>query len=62
VNTAVEGEVNVQVYNMLGQQVADIKAADHKAVVDISALPSGCYLVECLNDGAKIASARFIKN
>jgi hypothetical protein len=62
VNTAVEGDVNVQVYNMLGQQVAGVNTTDHKALVDISALPSGCYLVECMNDGVKIASARFIKN
>ena len=62
VNAVMEGNANVIVYNMLGQQVADVKTTDHKTRVDIAALPSGCYMVECVNDGVKIASARFIKN
>ena len=30
--------------------------------IDVAALPAGCYLVSCFENGIKIATSRFIKN
>lgn len=62
VNAAVAGDITVDVYNLLGQKISSVPANDHKAQVDVTNLPAGCYLIDCISDGVKIATARFIKN
>jgi len=62
ISAGVKGSIEVAVWNVLGQQVNTVMAADNKAVIDVSMLPAGSYLVTCNNDGIKIASARFVKN
>ena len=62
VNTDLAGNEEIEVVNMMGQRIEKVAANDHKAKINVSALPSGCYLVECTRNGVKIASSRFIKN
>jgi len=52
----------VDIANMLGQNVNTQTVTAGAAQVDITALPPGCYIISCLQDGVKIASARLIKN
>ncbi len=56
------GEMQVEVLNMLGQKLTMVPAINHKATIDVSNLPGGCYLVDCYRNGVKIATSRFIKN
>ena len=62
INSLVNGDINVEVSNMLGQKINNVMATDHKAQISVAGLPAGCYLVDCFSDGVKIAAARFIKN
>jgi hypothetical protein len=62
INSAVVGELSVEVLNMLGQKIATQAVNNHKAALSVSELPAGAYLVDCYRDGVKIATTRFIKN
>jgi hypothetical protein len=66
VNVEVNAEntsgLRVAIYNMMGQQLAIVPVTNDKAQIDVAALPAGVYLVDCINGGVKVASARFIKN
>jgi hypothetical protein len=62
INNEAEGNISVEVFNMLGQKLDIVPVDNHKAQVDVSKLPAGCYIIDCVSDGVKIASARFIKN
>lgn len=55
---------NMEVYvcNMLGQVVNHCVLTDGKAEIDVSLLPRGCYIVNCLSNGERIASERFAKD
>ena len=56
------GNFRIEVLNLLGQSVNSITTKDHNVKIDVANLPAGCYLVDCYNDGVKIATAKFIKN
>ncbi len=62
VSSSVQGQVLIEVLNMMGQLVSSIQATDNKAAIDVAGLPAGSYLVTCFNNGIKIATTRFIKN
>lgn len=62
INSSIDGNMQVDLLNMLGQKINMTKAVNHKATIDVSSLPAGCYLVDCYRDGIKIATSRFIKN
>jgi hypothetical protein len=62
INNEVAGNTSVEVFNMLGQKLSVVPVNNHQAQVDVSALPAGVYVLDCVSDGVKIASARFIKN
>jgi hypothetical protein len=62
VNTLANGNIEVQVLNMLGQKLNSTIAVDRKAQINVAGLPAGCYLVDCYSNGVKLAAARFIKN
>jgi hypothetical protein len=62
VSADASANLQVAVYNMMGQQVAIVPVTDNKTQIDVASLPAGCYIVDCINGGAKVASARFIKN
>jgi len=60
--TTTGGEMQVEVLNLLGQKLTTVPAINQKATIDVSALPGGCYLIDCYRNGIKIATSRFIKN
>jgi len=62
ISASATGNFEVEVYNMMGQNVRIATMSDHKATVNIAGLPSGAYLVNCVRDGVKVATQRFIKN
>ena len=62
INSSVVGKLSVEVLNMLGQKVASQDVDYHKASIGVAELPAGAYLVDCYQDGVKIATTRFIKN
>ena len=62
INSSIEGKMHVELINLLGQKLNTVDAVNHKATIDVSNLPGGCYLVDCYRDGVKIATSRFIKN
>jgi hypothetical protein len=62
INSSVVGKLSVEVLNMLGQKVASQDVDYHKASIGVAELPAGAYLVDCYQEGVKIATTRFIKN
>lgn len=62
VNTAVSSNIQVEVLNMMGQKTIMTQTVDNKATIDIATLPASYYMVACYQDGARIATAKFIKN
>ena len=62
VNNTLSGDVEVQLFNMVGQVVGTAKVVDNKAVFSVSDFASGSYLVACYRNGVKVAASRFIKN
>ncbi len=62
VSSFVTGNVTFAVFNIVGQQITTVEARDNKAQIAVADLPAGVYVVDCYNDGVKVAAARFIKN
>lgn len=62
VSKGVTGSIQVEVLNVLGQKLDMQTAVDNMARIDVAKFVPGAYLVNCYNNGVKIASARFIKN
>jgi hypothetical protein len=62
VSSFVNGKITFAVFNVVGQQITTVDARDNKAQVFVADLPAGVYVVDCYNDGVKVAAARFIKN
>ena len=62
ISSAVNGPVQVEVVNMLGQKITMVQMSDNKASIDVAEYPDGAYFVTCYRNGIKIGSARFIKN
>jgi len=62
VTSSFNGKVQIEVFNMLGQKLNTVMATDNKAVIDVSELPVGSYLITSYRNGIKIAGATFIKN
>ena len=61
-NAVISGNMEVEIMNLLGQRLDRTSVNDNRTTVNISSLPSGCYLVNCYNEGIKVATAKFIKN
>ena len=62
VNNTLNSDVEVQLFNMVGQVVGTAKVMNNKAVFSVSNFASGSYLVACYSNGVKVAASRFIKN
>jgi hypothetical protein len=62
INTTQEGNYEVRVLNLLGQNLEVAPMANHKASINVARLASGIYLVDCYRNGVKVATQRFIKN
>ncbi len=56
------GNTDVSVVNMLGQVMKTKSFTGNNVQLDISDLPAGGYMINCSQDGVKMATERFIKN
>jgi hypothetical protein len=61
VNTAVKGDIQMEIYNMLGHKMYTTNSTNNSTTVDISNFPAGVYMVICYRNNEK-TTARFIKN
>ena len=52
----------VEVIDMMGRKVSSTLAMNGKAQININGLSAGYYVVNCVREGVKIASGKFIKN
>ncbi len=62
INTAIGGNIQIDIVNITGQKISSVQAADNKARIDVAGFPAGLYLVSCYRDGVKVATSRFVKN
>lgn len=62
INSTVAGNVTIELSNMLGQKLNVVSTKENKAMMDVSNLASGVYVIDCYRDGVKTAAAKFIKN
>lgn len=60
--TVTNGEVRVELVNMLGQVLNKVNTDNNKATFNVAELPAGFYMVECYQDGVRIGTAKFVKN
>jgi uncharacterized protein YjdB len=57
-----QGNITLEVINLMGQTMMTIAAKQNKVAIDIAKLPAGAYMVASYLDGIRINSTRFIKN
>lgn len=57
-----QGNITLEVINLMGQTMMTIAATHNKIAIDIAKLPAGAYIVAAYLDGIRINSTRFIKN
>jgi hypothetical protein len=62
VNSSVSGDIQVQVFNMMGQLVTTAPLQNNKAQFQVNDLAAGSYLVTCYRNNVKVAASRFVKN
>lgn len=62
VNSSVSGDIQVQVFNMMGQLVTTAPLVNNKAQFQVNDLAAGSYLVTCYRNNVKVAASRFVKN
>ncbi len=62
IGASAQGAITIEIYSTLGKKVSTISAVENKAVLDVSNLAAGIYIITCTNDGVKFNSTRFIKN
>ncbi len=54
--------VTAGIYDITGHKISSVQMGNNKAVMNVSDLAAGVYLIDCYHDGIKIATARFVKN
>jgi hypothetical protein len=62
ISTTDYNNMKLEVFNMLGQQIGAESVSGSTSQIDVAALPVGAYIVDCVQNGVKVASARFVKN
>ena len=62
ITSSARGNIQLDVINMLGQKMSTVAATDNKAVIDVTQLSAGTYVIACYRDGVKVATTRFTKN
>ena len=62
INNVSSGNVQIEIVNMTGQQFATIQVKNNTANIDVSGFPAGLYMVNCNQNGIKIATSRFVKD
>jgi len=56
------GKTTVDIINVMGQKVSSLTTTGNTLVVDVAQLPAGYYFVNCLQNGTKLTTGRFIRN
>jgi trimeric autotransporter adhesin len=59
-NRSAGGAIQVELQNMYGQRLCLYPMKNNAATVDVSGYAPGCYLVNCYEDGVRVASARVV--
>jgi hypothetical protein len=62
VNTSGEGDISMEIINMMGNRIYAADAVGLNTFIDVSTFPSGIYMVVCHRNGERIFSSRFMKN
>jgi hypothetical protein len=62
ISTSLNGAYELDVVNLLGQHMYKTTATGQKTTIDVASLTPGIYLVDCYQNGVKIATQKFIKN
>ncbi len=62
VNTTISGNTQIEIVNIAGQRISTVELTSDKAMIDISTLPVGFYVVRCYSAGIIIGYAKFVKN
>lgn len=62
INTTLQGAYELDVVNLLGQQMHKEVVNGQRATINVAEYAAGIYLVDCYQNGVKIATQRFIKN
>ncbi len=62
VSSAIGDEMQLEIQNVNGQKVSSTTTVNHKSVVNATGFASGFYIVNCIHNGTRMASTRFIKN
>ncbi len=62
VKTTVEGDIQMEVFSLLGRKMHTTTDVIKNPVVNISSFPAGVYIVVCYRDNERISTTRFIKN
>ncbi len=66
VNIEITNKINsineIILYNLVGQKVMNTTFTGSKLKLDLKNLSTGCYLVDCIQDGIKIAVSKIIIN
>ncbi|PGH39102.1 MAG: endonuclease I, partial [Candidatus Nephrothrix sp. EaCA] len=55
------GTSHVKIYNLLGNEVISCSEVKPNGTLDVSALPSGMYLIK-INYGSETATQKLLKN
>jgi hypothetical protein len=56
----IKEKAEIKIYNMLGKQLVQQRAANNMQVMDISKLPAGLYLLR-VNEGTEMKTVKFVK-
>lgn len=60
--SALNGAVQLDMTNAVGQVLSTKTTADRRTSIDVANLPAGMYLVDCYVGGVKVGTAKFVKN
>lgn len=62
VKTTVEGDIQMEVFNLLGSKMHSTTDVVKNPSVNVSSFPAGVYIVVCYRNNERISVTRFIKN
>jgi hypothetical protein len=62
VKTTVDGDIHVEVLDMLGRKIYETQTVSYKAKIDVAGMQPGAYMINCYRNGIRINTTRFVKN
>jgi hypothetical protein len=60
--SSIQGNVEVELVNMLGQVISKATTSSNKTSINVASLPGGFYMIDCYQEGVKVGTAKFVKN